>query len=129
MLPSAPASIMPSRPMLTTPLRSEMISPTAALASGMAKRTEAARKSIEKNSWLSAIHTSSRPPFAKPPDQGGRLPSDHEEQDQALQGQGDPHRDAQRTLGAVHSILQAAEEQTSEDDDDRRGMADQGHGE
>src|SRR3990172_1275835 len=128
MLPSAPASIMPSRPMLTTPLRSEMISPTYALASGMAKRTEAARKSIEKNSWLRAIHTSSRPPLTKPANQGGGLSGDHEEQDQALQGKGDPHRDAQRALGAVHSVLQAAEEQSGKEDPDRRSLADQGHG-
>ena len=39
---NAPASIIPSRPMFTTPLRSEKMPPIAAKASGVAKRSMAA---------------------------------------------------------------------------------------
>src|SRR3954451_19628530 len=48
---NAPMSIMPSRPMLMTPLRSEMVPPSAANSSGVANR------SIEANS---ADHTTTR---------------------------------------------------------------------
>src|SRR3989304_3431500 len=105
MPPSAPASIMPSRPMLTIPPRSEMISPTDALARGIAKRTEADRKSIEKNSWLRMIHTTGSPFLAKPSNQGQGLTGNHEEHDETLKGESDPHRDAQGALGAVDSVL------------------------
>ena len=45
----APISIIPSRPMFTTPLRSEIIPPMAAKASGVAKRSVAAASADQAN--------------------------------------------------------------------------------
>jgi hypothetical protein len=54
---NAPVSIIPSRPMLTTPDRSEMTPPSAPNVSGVAKRSAAA---------TSADHTTTRSRFPTP---------------------------------------------------------------
>ena len=64
----APISIMPSRPMLMTPLRSDRMPPIAANTSGVAKRSIAA---------ISADHTNTRSRLASPElrrDDGAAIP-------------------------------------------------------
>src|SRR5918996_1610891 len=69
---NAPASIIPSRPMFTTPERSEKIPPIAANASGVAKRSVAATRPTLKTDSSSAEsslwnQTAQRTPRAEAP--------------------------------------------------------------
>ena len=52
---NAPASIIPSRPMFTTPERSEKIPPIAAKVSGVAARRVAARRLVPKTASSASV--------------------------------------------------------------------------
>src|SRR4029450_1585015 len=113
MPPKAPASIMASRPTLTSPARSANVSPRAARNTGTARRTAAAYRAVE-------VRISSRS-RTQPPPGPADAPQGVEEhigvgRDQQQHGRGlddlrDRGGDGGGGLGGVDAAAQRAEEQ------------------
>ena len=101
----APTSIIPSRPMLTTPERSETTPPSAANTSGVAKRSIAAasadqtmtRSRFASPDWVAAIAPiAHRTPQTTAPQPSRRLPSRDDPDAEADRDQGEHQRGHRR---------------------------------
>src|SRR5919108_406655 len=144
---NAPISIIPSRPMFTTPLRSENMPPSAANVSGVAYRSVAA---VSADHVMTASRCGTAARVAKMPPTIPRMPAalelppqlpevddeevgPDEEDDEAL----DDPREVPRELGLEdvrvevprrRAVEKRCEEDGGEEDPDRRVAAEQRHG-
>src|SRR4030042_6109891 len=98
----APVSIMPSRPMFTTPERSEKMPPMAVKTRGVARRTAAAKNAAVKNS-INPSSTDRLLSFQHGPQARQEHAGDHQDEGETLHDLRQGYRKSFRALDGVET--------------------------